>query len=152
MEYHLNSHDEIEKRVKHQGMVIAQTKADLNPARKFRNIYDEEYRGHCEVYDGDASPTVLDRFKKGEIRTLVIIGKLLEGFDHKPISVLGIIRNIATSSRVLFAQFVGRAVRKTSFDDPIKACVVTHKCFNQLPNFENFDKVTDDVYPEDEEG
>ena len=102
------------------------------------------------TYDGDTQPIILTRFKDGKIRTLVVVGKLLEGFDHKPISVLGIVRNIAQNSRVLFSQFVGRAVRKTSVDDPITAQIVTHVCFNQRVNYNNFDRVTD-VYPEDEE-
>ena len=134
-------------------MVIAQTKEDINSARNFCSLYNayDSYSGHCEVYDGDSPPTVLTRFKDGRFRTLVVIGKLLEGFDHKPISVLGIVRNIAPTSRVLFAQFVGRAVRKTSVDDPITAQIVTHMCFNQRVNYNNFDRVTDEYYPEDEE-
>ena len=131
-------------------MVIAQTKEDLNSARKFCSLYNNLYPDHCEVYDSDSASSVLTRFINGKIRTLVIIGKLLEGFDHKPISVLGIVRNIAPTSRVLFSQFVGRAVRKTSVDDPINAQIVTHVCFNQRVNYNNFDQVTD-VYPEDEE-
>ena len=131
-------------------MVIAQTKEDINSARKFCKLYNKLYPDHCQVYDSDSKSTVLTRFINGKIRTLVIIGKLLEGFDHKPISVLGIVRNIAPTSRVLFSQFVGRAVRKTSANDPINAQIVTHACFNQRVNYNNFDQVTD-VYPEDEE-
>ena len=132
-------------------MVIAQTKEDINSARNFCLLYNNSYPGHCEVYDGDSPSTVLTRFRKGKFRTLVVIGKLLEGFDHKLISVLGIVRNIAPTSRVLFAQFVGRAVRKTRVDDPITAQIVTHVCFNQRVNYNNFDRVTDEYYPEDEE-
>ena len=131
-------------------MVIAQTKEDINSARKFCSLYNNSYPGHCQVYVSDSSSAVLTQFKNGKIRTLVVIGKLLEGFDHKPISVLGIVRNIAPTSRVLFSQFVGRAVRKTSVDDSINAQIVTHACFNQRVNYNNFDRVTD-VYPEDEE-
>ena len=150
MEKYLNSHDQEESGVKHQGMVIAQTKEDLNSAKKFCALYNDLYPNHCEVYDSDSKSAVLTRFTSGRTRTLVIIGKLLEGFDHKPISVLGIVRNIKPSSRVLFAQFVGRAVRKTSVDDPITAQIVTHECFKQRVNYSNFDKITD-VDPEDED-
>ena len=152
MEKHLDDHDQKEGKVQHQGMVIAQSRSgEVNSANKFRDAYNKLYAGHCEVYDGDSPSTVLTDFKDGKIRTLVVIRKLLEGFDHKPVSVVGIVRNIQPSSRVLFAQFVGRAVRKTSIDDPITAQIVTHECYKQRVNFENFDKVTDDVYPEDEE-
>ena len=150
MEIFLNCHDHEESSVKHQGMVIAQTRKDLNSAEKFCSLYNNLYPNHCEVYDGGSKSTVLSHFKEGKIRTLVIIGKLLEGFDHKPVSVLGIVRNISPSSRVLFTQFVGRAVRKTSVDDPINAQIVTHECFKQRINYSNFDKITD-VYPEDED-
>ena len=151
MEELLNEHDQEDTRVRHQGMVIAQTKrGELNSARSFCESYNRFYPGQCEVYDGESSPDVLTPFTNGEFRTLVVIGKLLEGFDHKPISVLGIVRNIAPTSRVLFTQFVGRAVRKTSVDDPINAQIVTHVHFKQGVNFKNFDQVTD-VYPEDEE-
>ena len=161
MEEFLNEHDAKDDRVKHQGMAITQTKSgDVNSAKRFRDLYHHLYPGHCEVYDGDSKPAVLTRFTNGEFRTLVVIGRLLEGFDHKPISVLGIVRNIAPKSRVLFTQFVGRAVRKTSVDDPINAQIITHVCFNQKVIYNSFDKVTDvypedvypeDVYPEDEE-
>ena len=150
MEKHLKDHDEQNNRVYHQGMVITQTRGGLNSAKKFRDLYHSLYPGHCEVYDGESPRTIYDQFIEGQIRTLVVIGKLLEGFDHKPISVLGIVRNIAPTSRVLFTQFVGRAVRKTSVDDPITAQIVTHACFNQRGNYDNFDRVTDE-YPEDEE-
>lgn len=143
-------HDQEESTVKHQGMVIAQTKEDLNSARKFCRLYNVLYPNHCEVYDSDSKSGILTRFRNGKIRTLIIIGKLLEGFDHKPVSVLGIVRNINPSSRVLFAQFVGRGVRKTSVDDPISAQIVTHECFKQRINYINFDKITD-VYPEDDD-
>ena len=149
MEQVLDHHDEEDIRVKHQGMVIAQTKEDINLAKKFCGLYNKSYPGHCEVYDSDSSSSILTRFLVGKIRTLVIIGKLLEGFDHKPVSVLGIVRNIAPKSRVLFAQFVGRGVRKTSVDDPISAQIITHACFNQRVNYDSFDHVTE-VYPEDE--
>ena len=132
-------------------MVIAQTKEDINSAREFCQLYNDLYPDHCEVDDNDSPPTVLTRFEKGKFRTLVVIKKRSEGYDHKPISVLGIVCNIAPTSRVLFSQFVGRAVRKTSVDDPIIAKIVTHVCFNQRVNYDNFDRVTDEYYPEDDE-
>ena len=150
MEKHLKDHDEQNDRVYHQGMVIAQTRRGLNSAEMFRDLYHSLYPGHCEVYDGKSPSTVYDQFIEGKFRTLVIIRRLWEGFDHKPISVLGIVRNIAPTSRVLFTQFVGRAVRKTSVDDRITAQIVTHVCFDQEKNYNNLDKVID-VYPEEEE-
>ena len=43
MEKYLNMHDQEESTVKHQGMVIAQTKEDLNSARKFCRLYNVLY-------------------------------------------------------------------------------------------------------------
>ena len=153
MEECLKDHDRLESTTYHQGMVIAQRKSkdEKNSARNFYAVYEANYPGNCKVYDSDSDSAVLDSFKKNEFRTLVVIGKLLEGFDCKSVSVLGIVRNIAPTSRVLYAQFVGRAVRKTSVDDPVDAQVITHVYFNQKINHEMFDKVTDNVYPEDEE-
>ena len=52
----------------------------------------------------------LAQFRAGGFMILVVCGKLLEGFDHKSISVVGILRNIALSSKVLFNQFVGEQI------------------------------------------
>ena len=86
----------------------------------------------------------------GEIRVLGIVGQLLEGFDHNPVSVLGIVRNIAPTSRVLFAQFVGRAVHKNGHNDPVRAQIVTHECFNQHQNYDTFEMLAE-VDPTDDD-
>ena len=133
-------------------MVLTQTKQDINAAESFCDTYNLLFPNSCAVYVSDTGKHILDDFKAGYIRTLVIIGRLLEGFDHKPVSVLGIVRNIAPTSRVLFAQFVGRAVRKTSPNDPVCAQIVTHKRFNQQQNFEAFENLPErdeDVDPTD---
>ena len=85
-----------------------------------------------------------------KICVLIIIGWLLEGFDHKPVSVLGIVRNVAPTSWVLFAQFVVRAVRKNNPDDPTPAQIVTHTYFNQLQNYETFEMLAE-VDPTDDD-
>ena len=83
--------------------MLTQTKVGLNPAETFCNIYNELFPNKCGVYVSETRRDILDKFQDGKIRTLVIIGRLLEGFGHKPVSVLGIVRNIAPTSRVLFA-------------------------------------------------
>ena len=138
MEQYLNEHDRADPTVRHQGMVLTQTKQGINPAETFRDAYNKLFPSKCEVYVSETRKDILDDFVHGKIRTLVIIGRLLEGFDHKPISVLGIVRNIAPTSWVLFTQFVGRAVRKNHPDDPVPAQIVTHECFNQCQNFRAF--------------
>jgi len=163
MEQYLNEHDLTYDEVKHKGMVLTQTKTAKNSAIRFCEIYNKLFPQtpkKCQVYitktKTDAldayvnDESVLNNFVKGKTRVLVIIGRLLEGFDHNRVSVLGIVRNIAPTSRVLFAQFVGRAVRKTSPNDPVLAQIVTHKHFDQLQNYDTFEKLAE-VDPIDDE-
>ena len=127
-------------------MVMAQTVQDLNSAYDFKNAYDAVTipGDTCEMYVTNTPREVLDKFDRGEIRTLVIVGKLLEGYDNKRVSVVAIVRNVARQSKVLFTQFVGRAVRKVRPDDPVTAVIISHQMFNQRVNFDQFDKVTDE--------
>ena len=127
-------------------MVMAQTVNDLNSASEFKYAYDAvTIPGDiCEVYVGTTPRYILDRFDRGEIRTLVIVGKLLEGYDNKRVSVVAIVRNVARQSKVLFTQFVGRAVRKVCPDDPVTAMIISHQIFNQRENYYQFDTVTDE--------
>jgi len=75
---------------------------------------------------------------------LVVCARLLEGFDLNTISVVCIARRIAPSSKVLFAQFVGRCVRTTPTEPAgFTAWVVSSPYFDQRCNFGNFDKITD---------
>ena len=97
-----------------------------------------------KAYIGHTGRDILDAFMKGEIRVLVVVGQLREGFDHRNVSVLGIVRNIAPTSRVLFVQFVGRAVHKNHPNDPVPAQIVTHQCFNQRPNYNTFEKLAEE--------
>jgi len=151
MEHWLDEHDRLDPSVKHQGMVLTQTKVGINPASVFCDVYNEHHEGNksfpvkCEVYISESSKEVYERFKRQEICTLVIIGKLLEGFDHKFISVLGMVRNVAPSSRVLFTQFVGRArTEEVTKYDPVTAQLVTHKRFKQYENFQKFETLAEE--------
>ena len=141
----MNEHDQIDPRFKHQAMVLTQTINSLNPAVEFVKIYNEIFPNDgCEKYTGDSSPSILTRFEQDKIRVLVVVGKLLEGFDRKNVSVAAIVRNVAPSSKVLFAQFVGRAVRKFDSEDNVTAMVVSHEDHKQRVNFEQFDQLPDD--------
>ena len=144
IEDYLNKHDQADPTVRHQGMVLTQTKQGINPAETFCDIYNDLFPDSCAVYVSETRRDILEAFKDGQIRTLVIIGRLLEGFDHKPVSVLGIVRNIAPTSRVLFSQFVGRAVRKNSPNDPVSAQIITHKYFKQYQNYITFEKLAEE--------
>ena len=134
-------------------MVLTQERGagGINAAEDFVLAYRDLFpHSMCEAYVTGTPLSVLERFKSGDIRTLVVIGRLLEGFDHKCISVVGIVRNVAPSSRVLFAQFIGRAVRKIHPQDNVPAVVVAHSRFNQRENCETFDRAIAEVEPLDE--
>ena len=122
-------------------MVLAQTKEGAEKFCKISNDRHGSSEYKCEVYVGKSPEDVRKCFVSGKVRTLIVVGRLQEGFDHNKVSVVGIIRKIAPSSRVLFAQFIGRAVRKAGSDDTVKAQVVTHRYFNQRGNYDTFEQL-----------
>ena len=130
--------------------MLTQTIRDIKSAtlfrEQYRSIMNPDGAEACEMYVTGTPAEVLQRFERGEIRTLIIIGKLLEGYDNKRISVVAIVRNVARKSKVLFSQFVGRAVRKAHPNDPIITTIVSHKNYDQRENFDQFDAVAEDDY------
>ena len=148
----LIEHDRQDPSIKHQAMVLTQQKENHNGAMDFERIYGND----CNVYITDSPPSVLIRFNSQIFSTLIIIGRLLEGYDNHNVSVVAIVRNVARSSRVLFTQFVGRAVRKARIFrpgdqvDPVEAVLISHVKYNQRQNFENFDKIADDDNQDDD--
>eukprot|EP00043_Microstomoeca_roanoka_P021994 m.255886 g.255886 ORF g.255886 m.255886 type:complete len:416 (+) comp20461_c0_seq1:112-1359(+) len=146
----LEAHDVAYPAVRHKAMVLAQTKEGVNSAHTALQAFDEVCgEGYAALYVEGSQDHILGRFT-GEAgsRVLIIVGRLLEGFDHKPISVVGIFRNVARASRVLFTQFVGRCVRRCEGEAGILATVISDARFNQQPNYENLDRIVD-VDPED---
>ena len=97
---------------------------------------------HASMEDANIATTE----DKTITRVLVVIYRLTEGFDYKQVSVVAILRNVGMKSRVYFAQFVGRAVRKLDCNDPVTAMVLSHKAHKQYPNFLAFrpDKLPDE--------
>ena len=155
---YLDQHDRQDPRVpRHKAMVLTQTVAGLNPATLFYLAYSIVAPNKCGLYVTTRelqfpinADEELQKFEKGDIRTLVIIGKLREGFDQKQVSVVAIARNVAPTSRVLFAQFVGRAVRKAHDNDPVTAMVVSHPKYDQERNFVQFDQLAEQENRDDE--
>mmetsp|Transcript_45773 Transcript_45773/g.115230 ORF Transcript_45773/g.115230 Transcript_45773/m.115230 type:complete len:240 (-) Transcript_45773:126-845(-) len=132
----LAMHNEQDPTTQHQAMILVGTIAESQTVARIYN----EVAGNvvCLSYAGKASREVVTSFKANKLQCLVIVGKLLEGFDQKSVSVVGILRNVAAASRVLFTQFVGRAVHKMTPADPVTAMVVSHVRHNQRENFEVF--------------
>ena len=134
-------------------MVLTQTVRDINSAENFCQAYNHVNQDECEMYVGDTPPEVsrlvLQRFQNGETRTLVVVDKLREGYDNKKVSVVAIVRNVGRRSTVLFAQFVGRAIRKVRPNDPVTAVIIAHRRHNQRQNYEQFDRVNVEANDDD---
>ena len=119
--------------IKHAAIVITKSKDEA----------DEVY-GICEelscfnpklVYSGmkENRRALLDDIKEGKYDLIIVVAMLLEGFDHPPLSVAGILTKI--QSRVKFAQFVGRIQRLVRHpnieDDSIVGDIITAVNYEQ---------------------
>lgn len=96
---------------KYQGMLIA---LDRNDAENIKIKWEEKElnkKATIEIYHGDIDDRglILWKFKNRKIDVLIVVQMLKEGFDHPPVSVIGILRRI--QSPLLFTQFIGRAFR-----------------------------------------
>ena len=151
----LADHDNTQSAHKHQGLILA---TDIREAHKITDLWNHDLPENappkCAVYVTGTPHAVLEDFREFRLDVLVIIYRLTEGFDHKNVSVVGILRNVQPASRVYFSQFVGRAVRKLDVNDNVTATVISHKVHEQSVNYQLFEEehvfVTEDD-PVDEE-
>lgn len=79
---------------------------------------------------------VMKKINNNEVRILVIVKKLLEGFDYPRVSVAGIVTRIR--SPLVFAQFVGRARRVIRGEENVVADIITHEYFEQQRLHDDF--------------
>jgi superfamily II DNA or RNA helicase len=77
-----------------------------------------------------SSTAVRTKFKNQEFKTLVVVDRLREGFDHPNISVVAFVRGV--TSLVLFEQSVGRALRKVDGGDTTVAMIIAHVSFQVI--------------------
>ena len=82
------------------------------------------------------------RIRRNEVKLVVVVYMLQEGFDHPPISIAAILTKIG--SPVKFVQFVGRAQRiyrggDEAESDLIKADIITHDYYQQEENHTKFE-------------
>lgn len=122
-------------------MVLTRKTEEADDVKRVFNILHNQ---SCDTYYGNANKPALDRFRNGQVRVLVVCGKLLEGFDRAHVSVVAILRNIGSASKVLFTQFVGRAVRRLPGEPAITAAVISHVCHNQRANFDHLEDLADE--------
>lgn len=129
-------------------MAIAITK-DIDCAKQVANLWDENWGqpGSAMAYHSKIPKVekrqLMDKIKTNQVKLVVVVESLLEGFDHPPISIAAIMTRIV--SPVKFTQFIGRAqrivrVRKDLEAEGIVADVVTHAIFQQDENCEAFEK------------
>ena len=94
---------------------------------------------HGNVPEGDRKAAI-SYLKEGKIRIIVMVGMLLEGFDHPPLSVAAIATRI--HSCVKFAQFIGRAQRiirvEQEVEKNVKAHIITHEYFQQQKQYDEY--------------
>ena len=83
---------------------------------------------------------VFNQILENELKLVVVVAMLLEGFDHPPISIAAVATKIV--SPVKFVQFVGRAQRiyRGTRGPEVNgiAHIVTHSDYQQRQNYENF--------------
>ena len=121
---------------KHVAMIIVGLIADADEMAKRINDTQEfqaaAFHGKQKYKD-----KIMAQFKKENIRILVVVNMLLEGFDHPPVSIAAIGCHI--TSPVRFAQFVGRAQRVVRCDNEVEspdicADIITLSAFRQERN------------------
>ena len=84
----------------------------------------------------------MQRLRNNQVKLVVVVDMLKEGFDHPPISIAVILTRII--SPVKFTQFVGRAQRivrtpEGSESNTTSADIVTHAYFQQGDNYCKFE-------------
>lgn len=127
-------------------MAIAITK-DTRQANQVQQLWNTKCKDdsavvyHSQLTVGELG-RIMTRIKNNDVKLVVVVEMLKEGFDHPPISLAVILTKIV--SPVKFTQFVGRAQRIVRTPDGkseskfIHAHVVTHCYFKQENNYKKF--------------
>lgn len=129
-------------------MAIAITK-NIAYAEQVANLWNNRWGNHGSAiaYHSDVRPKsdkkyMMEGIKANQVKLVVVVESLLEGFDHPPISIAAIMTKIV--SPVKFAQFIGRAQRVVRGHEglesaEISADIVFHKFFQQEENIQAFE-------------
>lgn len=131
----------------YQGMVIALDQDDADNILKQWKDNQLEQFATAEAYHTGIKkkdrPAIKMRFKERQTHVLIVVQMLKEGFDHPPVSVIGIVRKIG--SPLLFTQFIGRAFRIIRGQDRLAdphydqiANIITAEEFKQQKNWDSF--------------
>lgn len=76
----------------------------------------------------------MQRIRSNQVKLVVVVSMLQEGFDHPPISIAAILTNIGSAPK--FVQFIGRAqriYRSQAGPEPDSICadIITHKFYHK---------------------
>ena len=118
--------------VPHCAMLICRDIAEAKEVMRLCREQDPGLRVECVHSDMEKRNLnkIMKEIDKKLIRIIVIVQKLLEGFDCPCVSVAGILTRIRSAPK--FAQFIGRARRVIHGEaDNVVADVITHKYFEQ---------------------
>ena len=99
---------------------------------------DSAFAYHSKLASGEQR-RLMRRIRRNDVKLVVVVAKLLEGFDHPPISIAAILTRIG--SPVKFVQFVGRAqriVRSPNLERAVYADIVSHSHYQQEENYRMF--------------
>ncbi|XP_068748832.1 uncharacterized protein [Montipora capricornis] len=130
-------------------MAIAITK-NIAYAEQVADLWNDTWGNHGSAiaYHSDVRPkslkkVMMEAIKTNQVKLVVVVESLLEGFDHPPISIAAIMTKIV--SPVKFAQFIGRAQRVVRGHEGLEAAeisadIVFHKFFQQEENIQAFEQ------------
>lgn len=130
--------------VPHMAMAITKGTAE---ADRVVDLWNKNWGGDTAFsYHSKLPPALkeerMQRIRSNQVKLVVVVATLLEGFDHPPVSIAAILRNIRSAPK--FVQFIGRAQRiYRSQDGPeadaICADIITHKFYDkQEGNYQKF--------------
>lgn len=129
-------------------MAIAITK-NIAYAEDVKQMWDYHWgnNGMAIAYHSDLPKktklAMMEAIQSNQIKLVVVVDMLREGFDYPPISIAAIMTKIV--SPVKFAQFIGRAQRivrghQGLESQEIFSDVVTHSYFQQEENYQTYER------------
>jgi len=122
----------------YQGLILTGKRTeDADQIANLFNAIDNRFHACAYHTKLENSENVKNEFVAGNRRILVVVGSLLEGFNHELVSVVGICRPVGTGV-IAFTQFVGRAVRHVENEpQAFNASLVSHVSYSQFQNHYN---------------
>ena len=139
-----NREQPLPNNVPHMAIAIVKNQHQCNEVAKRWNQLFKEEKSAIAYHTGKSDSQQKEMMKKieeNEVKLVVVVGKLLEGFDHPPISIAAILTKIG--SPVKFTQFIGRAQRicrtPVQEEGTIEADIVMHSFYQQQENYHMFE-------------